>query len=156
MALLERELVVKRSTIPNSGKGLFTKVFIPKGTRIVEYTGKISTWKEVNHDDGKNGYIYYVNRNFVIDASPHKKALARYANDAKGLKQLKGVHNNCIYRQDNMRVFIESTKDIPAGSEILVRYGKEYWDVIRHNAKLAARELKEKAEKKARRQKVSN
>jgi len=37
MALLEKQLVVKRSAIPNSGKGLFTKKFIPKGTRIVEY-----------------------------------------------------------------------------------------------------------------------
>jgi SET domain-containing protein len=153
MALLEKDLIVKRSTIPNSGKGLFTKIFIPKGTRIVEYKGKITTWKEVDHDDGKNGYIYYVNRNFVIDASVDKKALARYANDAKGLKQVKGVDNNSIYRQDNLRVYIESTKDIPANSEILVRYGKEYWDVIRHNAKLAAKELKEKTKKSSRKKK---
>jgi SET domain-containing protein len=147
MALLEKDLVVKRSSLPDSGKGLFTKVFIPKGTRIVEYKGKISTWKDVNHNDGKNGYIYYVNRNFVIDASVDKKALARYANDAKGLKQIKGIQNNSIYRQDNMRVFIEATKDIPPDSEILVTYGKEYWDVIRYNAKLEGKKLKGKKKK---------
>lgn len=156
MALLENALVVKRSTIPASGKGLFTKVFIPKGTRIIEYKGKISTWKEVDHDDGKNGYIYYVNRNFVIDASSDKKALARYANDAKGLKRIKGINNNSIYRQDNLRVFIEASKDIPANSEIFVRYGKEYWDVVRHNAKLAAKELREKQRKAVKRKKTRN
>lgn len=140
MAFLEKSLVVKRSTIPDSGKGLFTKVFIPKGTRIVEYKGKISTWKEVDHDDGKNGYIYYINRNRVIDASSFKKALARYANDAKGLKRIKGIYNNSVYEQNNGRVFIQSTKDIPAKSEILVQYGREYWDVIQYNTKLRAEE----------------
>jgi hypothetical protein len=153
MALLEKELVVKKSTIPMSGKGLFTKVFIPKNTRIVEYKGRITTWKDVDHNDGKNGYIYYINRNYVIDASPNKKALARYANDAAGLKRVKGVSNNSVYRQDNMRVYIESTKDIPANSEILVRYGKEYWDVIRHNMMLRSKELKEKLKKSGKKKK---
>lgn len=145
MALLEKELKVKRSSIPDSGKGLFTKVFIPKGTMIVEYKGRRTTWKEVNHDDGKNGYIYYVNRNYVIDASTYKKALARYANDARGLKRVKGIQNNCVYvyRRDKDAVFIESTKDIPPNSEILVDYGKEYWDVIRYNAKIYAQESKQ-------------
>lgn len=150
MALLEKELVVKKSSIPDSGKGLFTRVFIPKGTLIVEYKGRRTTCKEVNHDDGKNGYIYYVTRNFVIDASPYKKALARYANDARGLKRVKGINNNCVYvyKRDKDAVFIESTKDIPPNSEILVNYGKEYWDVIRHNAKLNAEEAKSGVGKK--------
>ena len=142
MALLEKELVVKRSRIPKAGKGLFTKVFIPKRTRIVEYKGKVSTWKDVDHKEGKNGYIYYVNRNYVIDASTNKKALARFANDAKGLKHVKGINNNCIYALFNGKVYIESIKDIPANNEILVDYGKEYWNVIRYNARLHAAELK--------------
>ena len=60
MALLEKQLEVKESTIPGAGKGLFTKIFIPKGTRIVEYKGKLTTWKEVENDY-KNGYIYSIN-----------------------------------------------------------------------------------------------
>ena len=77
MALLEKQLFVKKSTIPDSGKGLFTKKFIPKGTRIVEYKGRISAWKDVKDEDGKNGYIFYVTRNHVINALPVKSALAR-------------------------------------------------------------------------------
>jgi uncharacterized protein len=144
MALLEKDLVVKRSTIPNAGKGLFAKVFIPKGSRIVEYKGRVSTWKDVDHKDGKNGYIYYVTRNYVIDASTYKKALARYANDAKGLHRVRGINNNCIYNFFNGKVYIEAVKDIPPDTEILVDYGKEYWDVIRYNAKLNAAGLKKK------------
>jgi len=133
MALLEKQLVVKHSTIPGSGKGLFTKKIIPKGARIVEYKGKITTWKEVKHNDGANGYIYYVTRNHVIDAHTYKKAMARYANDARGLQKIKGISNNAVYVHDKLRVFIEAAKDIPANSEILVAYGKEYWDAIKHN-----------------------
>ena len=148
MALLEKQLVVKRSTIPNSGKGLFTKKFIPKGTRIVEYKGKKTTWKEVDIDEGRNGYIYYINRNHVIDAKPYTKYLGRYANDAQGLSKVKGITNNCRYvsDMDTLRVYIEAVKDIPAGREILVQYGKEYWDVIKYNLKLDEKE-KAKAEK---------
>jgi hypothetical protein len=51
MALLEKNLFVKKSTLPNAGKGLFTKVAIPKGTLIVEYKGKISAWKDVKDED---------------------------------------------------------------------------------------------------------
>ena len=51
MAFLEKQLYVKKSTLPNAGKGLFTKKLIPKGTRIVEYKGKTRTWKEVQKDD---------------------------------------------------------------------------------------------------------
>jgi SET domain-containing protein len=140
MALLEKSLIVKKSTIPGAGDGLFTKAFIPKGTRIVEYTGKICTWKEVNHDEGRNGYIYYVKRYHVIDARFHEKSMARYANDAQGLTRIKGINNNCEYNIEGLRVFIDAKKDIPAGTEILVDYGREYWSVIRYNNRLTAKE----------------
>jgi SET domain-containing protein len=156
MALLEKQLVVKKSTIPNSGKGLFTKKFIPKGTRIVEYKGKITAWRDVKDEDGKNGYIFYVNRNHVIDALPTKHALARYANDARGLVRITGVTNNCDYITDGKKAYIESKKDIPAGSEILVDYGADYWKVIRENMRLWAREEKEALRKSLKHAHLSN
>jgi uncharacterized protein len=142
MALLEKQLVVKKSTIPKSGKGLFTKKFIPRGTRIVEYKGKVSSWKDVKDEDGKNGYIFYVTRNHVINALPTKSALARYANDARGLVRIKGITNNCDYITDGKKAYIESKKDIPAGAEILFDYGGDYWKVIRENMRLWAKEEK--------------
>jgi SET domain-containing protein len=131
MALLERQLTVKTSTIPGAGNGLFTTEPIPRGTRIVEYKGKRSTWNDANHADGKNPYIFFINRNNVIDALKFPKALARFANDAKGIGKIKGINNNCEYVIEGKKVFIESIKDIPAGEEILVAYGKDYWDTIR-------------------------
>jgi SET domain-containing protein len=142
MALLEKQLVVKRSIIPGAGKGLFTRKFIPKGTNIVEYKGKISSWKEADHRNGANGYIYYVKRYHVIDALPRKNALARYANDAKGIIKIKGINNNADYVEEGLKVYIQAKKDIPANTEILVAYGKEYWDVIKDNIKEAKKKDK--------------
>ena len=142
MAFLEKQLYIKASTLPNAGKGLFTKKLIPKGTRIVEYKGRTRSWKEVQADLDESPYIYYVKRNFVIDALNDKKALARYANDARGLERIKSINNNAEYAEDGVRVFIEATKDIPAGGEILVGYGPEYWQVIRHNMRIDEKEKK--------------
>jgi len=136
MALLEKKITVRPSGLPGAGKGLFANVFIPKGTRIVEYKGKITTWAAVDGNDGDNGYIYYVKRNHVIDAARHRSAKARYANDARGLVRVKGIKNNAEYIEDGLRVYIKSTRDIAAGQEILVEYGREYWDAIRHNIRV--------------------
>jgi uncharacterized protein len=126
----KKQLVVKRSLIPNAGKGLFTKTFIPKGQVITEYKGKISTWEDADHDDGKNLYIYYVSKNHVIDAMKYKSSLARYANDANGFKKTRGNANNSTYIIENDRVFIKAIKNIEPGAEILVSYGKKYWDTL--------------------------
>jgi uncharacterized protein len=140
MALYEKHLYVKKSKLPNAGKGLFTKVDIPKGVRIVQYKGKITEWKYVKHDDGKNGYIFYIKRYHVIDALPTPQHLARYANDAKGLTRIKGMTNNCDYITDGLKAYIESKKEIKKGSEILVDYGPDYWKTIRENINLSKKE----------------
>ncbi len=137
MALYEKHLEVKPSQIPNAGNGLFTNVFIPKGENIVEYKGRITTWKEVSEQDNNNLYIMHVTDKHVIDASKNKKAFARYANDANGLTKIKGLKNNGIYvHDDENRVFIEAKRDIQAGEEILVGYGSDYWKTIRENMKI--------------------
>lgn len=135
MALLEKELEVKQSTITGAGQGLFTKTAILKGTYIIEYKGRITTWKEVKHQ-WDNPYLYTISDSYIIDAKNHKKSLARYANDAKGLTRTKGITNNAEFVNEGKRVFIIATKAIKAGEEILVSYGKGYWDTVRHNNKI--------------------
>jgi SET domain-containing protein len=144
MALQEKNLVIKKSTIPGAGKGLFTKKIIPKGVQITEYKGKVTTWKDVDHMDGMNAYIFYINRNHVIDGSKHTKVFARFANDAKGSENGLGLRNNCKYVIDGLRVFLVSRKEIAANEEILAGYGKEYWDIIRFNKKKTAKKKKKK------------
>jgi len=133
MALQEKHLFVKRSLIKKAGKGLFTSAPIAKGTRITEYKGTIKTWKEVTDSDYFNAYVFYVNKNHVIDAMEQKDSFARYANDAKGSSGEHAFRNNCKYEIDGLRVYLIAMKDIAAGAEILVGYGKEYWNVMKAN-----------------------
>ena len=123
MAFLSAQLIVKKSKIPLGGKGLFTRKKIRKGERIVQYKGKMTTWKEADHHKGANGYIFYIDRKHVVDAFTYKKALGRYANDARGIGRIKGLSNNATYETEGLKVFIDAVKDIPAGAEILVDYG---------------------------------
>ncbi len=148
MALLEKQLEVKTSTIPYSGLGLFTKEDIPKGSLVIEYKGRITTWKEADKDEGRNAYLFRVKQYHTIDARPYKKALARYANDANGFTRIKGLKNNCVYIIDGLRVFVEAVRDIPAGSEIFIDYGKEYWQIMKENRRLEVKAQKEEAKAK--------
>lgn len=146
MALLEKQLYIKRSKLPGAGKGLFTRKPIPKGTRIVEYKGQVIPWKEVEKmADDRNGYVFFINNKHCIDAWNYKKALGRYANDAKGIVRSEACRTNSEYVVDKKKCYIEAIKDIPAGEEIFVEYGAEYWQVIRYNMRLEQRKKKNKA-----------
>ncbi len=136
MPLLEKQLFIHPSTIPHAGMGLFTSLSIKKGQRIVEYKGKITTWENACHKGGDNPYIFFVNKDNVIDGLNYKKSLARYINDAKGITRIKGINNNAQFVvDDDCRVYIEATKNIAENMEILVGYGKEYWDTVKDNLK---------------------
>jgi len=132
----KKQLVVKDLPSKGAGKGLFTQKDIIKDTKIVEYKGKITKWKEVDDRKGMNGLYLYVTRDHVIDAWFDKKALARYANDAKGLVRTEGFRNNCTYRIEGLRVFIYAMRNIPPeanSSSAMARnigtFIKENWGV---------------------------
>jgi len=143
MSYYEAHLEVKPSGIPNAGMGLFTNADIKKGEKIIEYKGLITTWEGADHQDGDNEFVFYVNEDHVIDASKDDTSLGRYANDAKGLRRIKGFKNNSEFMEDGLRVFIVANKNIKAGEEIFTDYGPDYWKTVKenliidqHNAKL--------------------
>src|SRR5438552_3259136 len=113
-------LIVKKSLIPNAGKGLFTTKAIAKGDKVIEYRGEIIEWKEYGQrvKDNKDGYLFFVSRKKCIDAYATPQYVARYANDALGFTRVKGITNNCHYEIEGDRAFIVAFKDIKANSEI--------------------------------------
>jgi SET domain-containing protein len=127
-------LFVKKSTLPGVGKGLFTRAPISKGETIIEYKGEITTFKKIQDNPETNLYVYFVNRNHVIDASKFPDSLGRYANDAEGLVKMPGCCNNAKFVVVNKKVFFEAIADIWPGAEIFVAYGKDYWEAIKFNA----------------------
>lgn len=144
MALLEKHLVVKPSNIPGAGKGLFTTIDIKKGERIIEYKGTLHKWKDIKYQDGNNAYLVYLHRNAVINAK-NSKAKARYANDANGLTRVPGLRNNGEFLYEGVRCYIEATRKIKAGDEILVDYGKDFWPLQTKIRESKKEELKKAA-----------
>jgi uncharacterized protein len=135
MALSKQKLKVKKSQLAGAGLGLFTRVDIPKGEQIAEYKGKLQRWRDVKHQDGVNGYLLRVNRTHAINALPSRTP-GRYANDASGIARERDLRNNAEYIVYGTQCFIEAKRDIKKGEEILVSYGKEYWDLIRKIRKI--------------------
>ncbi len=129
--LPNKHLIINPSLLPNSGKGLFTRVDIKKGDRIVEYKGRKRKWKDVKHLDGYNGYLLRLSRTIAIDALPTLSAKGRYANDAMGLTRVPGLRNNAEYLIYGDRCYIEATCGINKGEEIFVSYGREFWALQR-------------------------
>lgn len=130
-------LIVKKSQLPNAGKGLYTSKAIKKGEQIIEYKGEIIDWKEYEKRvaEDKDGYLFFINKKVCIDAYDTPQHKARYANDAHGLSRVKGLKNNAVYDTVGDKCFIVATRDIKPGEEIFVNYTKEYWDCIRYNIK---------------------
>ena len=152
-------LIVKQSQIPGAGKGLFTTTPIRKGQKVVEYRGEIignkEYWRRVRREE--DYYVMELTPHRSIDAMYTKQFKARYANDAAGIKRVKGLSNNCDYAEYGDKVYIESRRDIKAGEEIFVNYTKGYWDSVRwrrYKAKQKAKREKERARAKAAKEKA--
>jgi SET domain-containing protein len=115
MTLKQADYTVKRTA---TGLGLFALKAIPKGRRIIEYTGPLISNEEVERrKTGK--YFFGVNTKWSIDGSPRSN-IARYINHS--------CRPNAEALVSGHRVWVWSRKNIKAGEEITFDYGKEYFD----------------------------
>ena len=114
-----QRFVVKRT---RTGLGLFATEFIPSGKRLVEYVGQILPSKEVDKMRGK--YFFGINSKWAIDGSEYSN-IARYCNHS--------CRPNAEAFVSGKRVWIWSKKNIKAGQEITINYGKEYFDDLIKN-----------------------
>ncbi len=127
-----RPFVVRNSKI--HGRGVFATERIPKGTRLIEYTGEIITWKIADKryaDDGERGYhtfLFDIDGKKVIDAAVSGNA-ARWINHC--------CAPNCQAVGEGDKIFIESIKAIKPGEELGYDYGFVFEE--RHTPELKAR-----------------
>lgn len=131
MPWLDKYLYLKKSKLPNAGKGLFTKVDIPKGTRITEYKGRLQPWKDVKDDDGHNSYIFKLNTRLAINAEKYLKTFGRYANDARGAGRVSGLRNNADYIVEGKKCYLDAIRNIKRGEEVFVEYGGNFWKLAK-------------------------
>lgn len=130
-------LIIKKSKLPNAGKGLFTTKTIRKDSKIIEYRGEIIGYKEYRRRARKeqDHYLFYLRRELCIDALHTPQYKARYANDAAGITKVKGLKNNSEYMIFGDKCFIVASRDIKAGEEIFVDYTNSYWKAMRRRLK---------------------
>ena len=120
MAKLEkkrRRIVVRNSSI--HGRGVFALRRIPKGTRIIEYKGKLITDKEADrrysrmHEHSPHTMLFSLEGGWVIDAT-------RRGNSARWINH--SCAPNCDIEEEGRRIFIESRRDIHPGDELTYDY----------------------------------
>ena len=126
----EKDLEVKPSLIPSAGKGLFTKVRIPKGSYLGHYTGRFITDKEHDRLFKEDKWHYVMG---LLDCA---------AKNTGGYTLIDGVNGNIFSRLNhaprefqNVRflkiceypyVKIIALRDIEPGEELYVDYGPDY------------------------------
>lgn len=107
---------VKRT---KTGLGLQAQQLIPANQRIIEYKGTILSEEEASESGGK--YLFGLGDDRVIDGRSRSN-LARYINHS--------CQPNAEERLSRNRIWIWSIREIQAGEEITIDYGKEYFDAF--------------------------
>ena len=109
---------IKKSKIDNKGLGLYAKKDIKKGTKIIDYLGKIITNKQVDesdkYDNSKPIYLFTLNKRYTLDGdfTWNKAGLINHSCDP-----------NAQYDGKGLKIWITAIKDIKKGEEITSDYG---------------------------------
>jgi SET domain-containing protein len=114
-------LVMRSSKI--QGRGVFARVDIPKGTRLIEYTGERITNAEADrrYEDELMGrhhtFLFILNTRTVIDA-------ARGGNIAKYINH--SCDPNCVAWIEGQHIWIDAERKIRKGEELAYDYEYDY------------------------------
>ena len=116
------KLVVKKSQIPNAGKGLFAGEEVPKGVIIGAYKGRYMNKKKFKKLKDQN-YVWELNDNLYVDGKNCVKGNPlRYVNSPKGSK----FKENLEAYQYAKRIKYRTTKKVKKGEEFFIDYGDDY------------------------------
>jgi len=138
------QLRLASSQIPKAGLGVFACEDIPAGTCIDEYTGEVISSNRVSN------YALEVRPDCFIDACELPRCYMAMINDCSYIARRvirrkkrwvtitpKAYHDlygrqlliNCefVVNKASGRAFIHSLVDIPAGAELFIDYGPDYW-----------------------------
>ena len=96
---------------------MFATRRIPKGSRIIEYKGRLITEAEADKrygdDESNHTFLFLLDNDMVIDAY-------RDGNSARWINH--SCDPNCEPMEDGNRLFIHAIRDIKAGDELSYEY----------------------------------
>ena len=104
-------------------RGAYAAAFIPRGTRIIEYTGRRVRESEMPEDDDANPhtFLFGLDDGIVIDPEVG-------GNEARWINH--GCDPNCETIDEDGRIFVYALRDIEPGEELLYDYALEIDDPI--------------------------
>ena len=108
------------------GRGVYTMQFIPKGRRIIEYTGERVSWEAVPDDKSPHTFNFGLENGDVINPEIG-------GNDARWINH--SCNPNCEAIEEDDRIFIHAMRNIQAGEELLYDYRLEIDEPITDAAK---------------------
>ena len=100
-----------------TGRGMYTIEPIPRGSCIIEYTGRPLGLDEMARDNGK--YYFWVSDFAMIDGNVAGNR-ARFINHS--------CAPNCEVDGPDGSIFIVAKRNIKAGEELTFDYGDEYFN----------------------------
>jgi uncharacterized protein len=124
-------VAVRRS--PMHGRGVFARVPIREGTRIVEYRGERLTTAQAEArypDDGSpyHTFLFAIDDDVMVDA-------ARGGNTARWINH--SCDPNCEVVLEDGRLYVEAIRDIAPGEELAYDYN--FILPVRHNPAMKKR-----------------
>ena len=109
------------------GRGVYAAQFIPKGTRIIEYTGERTSWEAApNDEDDPHTFNFGLDNGKVINPEIG-------GNDARWINH--SCDPNCETAEEDDRIFIDSMRDIQSGEELFYDYALEIDEPITEESK---------------------
>lgn len=127
---------IKNSTIAEAGKGLYAARDFRKGEVVARYTGDIMPDGDAVDDGHHSRYLLSLTRDTVLDAARTNTAPGRMVNDPHGSGKRANVRFCCDQRKRT--VTMRAMHSIIKGSELLVSYGRAYWDAVRQGRQAQA------------------
>mgnify|MGYP001201632862 CR=1 FL=1 len=107
---------IKKSNIDN--RGLYASKDIQKGTRIIQYKGKIITTKKTEQDpkfdNDKAIYLFNLNKRYDLDGD-FKYNIARLINHS--------CNPNCEVSGTGLKIWVYAIKNIKKNDELTYDYG---------------------------------
>src|SRR5881397_4087646 len=109
------------------GHGVYSRQSIPKGTRIIEYTGQRVSWEAAPNDENDpHTFNFGLENGEVINPEIG-------GNDARWINHC--CDPNCEAIEEDNRIFVYSICDIEAGEELFYDYAMEIDEPITEESK---------------------
>jgi SET domain-containing protein len=114
-------LVLRRSKI--HGRGVYARKDIPKGTRLIEYTGELISNAEADrrYDDDRmsrhHTFLFILNGRWCVDAAVGGN-IARFINHK--------CDPNCVAWIEGKHIWIDALRDIKEGEELGYEYEYDF------------------------------